>query len=324
LTFPLAYRLFPALTDRGYSLSRAAGLLIWGYIFWLFTSLGLAQNTIGGILFALLIIAGLSGWAIVNRKSEIANWLRSNLRLIITVEVLFLVAFAFLAFLRAGNPELDGTERPMELMFINAILRSPTFPPHDSWLSGYAISYYYFGYVMTALLAKLTDVPGSMAHNLMTSLILALAAVGSYGILYNLLALFNRESGFGDRDSGNQLPTVDSRLIFSALLAPLLLLLVSNLGGFLEVLHTHGIFWNSNPTNFWTWLDIKELRDAPAQPYQWIPNRYLWWWRASRVISDFDPMHNAQEVIDEFPFFSFLLGDLHPHVLAIPFNLLAV
>jgi len=324
LTFPLAYRLFPALTDRGYSLSRAAGLLIWGYIFWLFTSLGLAQNTIGGILFALLIIAGLSGWAIVNRKSEIANWLRSNLRLIITVEVLFLVAFAFLAFLRAGNPELDGTERPMELMFINAILRSPTFPPHDSWLSGYAISYYYFGYVMTALLAKLTDVPGSMAHNLMTSLIFALAAVGSYGILYNLLALFNRESGFGDRDSGNQLPTVDSRLIFSALLAPLLLLLVSNLGGFLEVLHTHGIFWNSNPTNFWTWLDIKELRDAPAQPYQWIPNRYLWWWRASRVISDFDPMHNAQEVIDEFPFFSFLLGDLHPHVLAIPFNLLAV
>ena len=47
LTFPLAYQLFPALADRGYSLSWAAGLLIWGYVFWLFTSLGLTQNNVG-------------------------------------------------------------------------------------------------------------------------------------------------------------------------------------------------------------------------------------------------------------------------------------
>ena len=64
--------------------------------------------------------------------------------------------------------------------------------------------------------------------------------------------------------------------------------------------------------------------DAPSQPLTWIPDRFWWWWRASRVISDFDLRGAFQEIIDEFPFFSFLLGDLHPHVLAIPFNLLAV
>src|SRR5271157_4902337 len=222
LTFPLAYFLFPALADRGYSLSRAAGLLIWSYVFWIFTSLGLTQNNIGGILFALLILIGLSAWVITNRKLEIANWLRTNLRIVITVEVLFLIAFAFLAFLRAGNPELDGTERPMELMFINAILRSPTFPPHDSWLSGYAISYYYFGYVMTAMLAKLAGLTGNVAHNLMTSLIFALAAIGAYGILYNLLAIW--KPGIVNRQSENRFSIPNFQTIFSAFLAPLFLL----------------------------------------------------------------------------------------------------
>ena len=185
LTFPLAYILFPALADRGYTLSRAAGLLIWGYVFWLFASLGIAQNDTGGILLALAVIIGLSGFSIfnrqssiVNRKSEIVDFLRSNKLLLLTTEILFLAAFAFLAFVRSANPELNGTERPMELAFINGILRSPTFPPQDPWLSGYAISYYYFGYVMTAMLARLSGVPGSLAHNLMTALIFALGAIG--------------------------------------------------------------------------------------------------------------------------------------------------
>src|ERR1043165_9113434 len=65
LTFPLAYYLFPALTDRGYALSRAFGLLIWGYIFWLFASLGIAQNDVGGLLLALLVLIGLSIWATI-------------------------------------------------------------------------------------------------------------------------------------------------------------------------------------------------------------------------------------------------------------------
>jgi YYY domain-containing protein len=335
LTFPLVYRLFPALADRGYSLARAAGLLVWGYIFWLLTSLGLTQNNIGGILFALLALVGLSFSIFIfprprfeNLKSEIPDWLKQNLRLVLTIEILFLVAFALLALLRAGNPDLSGTERPMELMFINSILRSPSFPPHDSWLSGYAISYYYFGYVLTAMLAKLTSLPGSAAHNLMTSLIFALAAVGAYGILYNLLSIANHERATADQPNSEPGIVNNKSSIGFAFLGPLFLLLVSNLEAFLDVLHQRSFFWPSNSQltgfNFWTWLDIKDLSDPPVQPYGWLPDRYLWWWRASRVISDTDLLHHAQEIIDEFPFFSFLLGDLHPHVLAIPFNLLAV
>ena len=75
LTFPLVFRLFPALADRGYSLSRAVGLLVWGYVFWLLTSLGLSQNDAGGLLLGLLILAGLSIWALrsVDRRQQTSN-----------------------------------------------------------------------------------------------------------------------------------------------------------------------------------------------------------------------------------------------------------
>ena len=323
ITFPLTFRLFPKLADRGYSFARTAGLLVWAYAFWMLASLGIAQNDIGGILLGLAILAGLSLFAGTKstnggkskgerlnkvQLSEAFLWLKENLRLVVTVETLFLLAFAFIAIIRAANPEALGTEKPMELAFINAILRSPTFPPRDPWLSGYAISYYHFGYIMTAMIAKITATAGNVAFNLMLALVFALSAVGSYGILYNLLA---------EKSQGA------SRKTQRAFLAPLFLLLISNFEGFLEILHQNGIFWNSNPKNFWTWLDMQELSRDPATLGQ-IPDRFWWWWRASRVIQDYDLLGNHREVIDEFPAFSYVLGDLHPHVLAMPFALLAV
>ncbi|MBL8051539.1 MAG: hypothetical protein JNM46_09990, partial [Anaerolineales bacterium] len=141
LTFPLTYFLFPKLSDRGYTLARTAGLLIWGYAFWLFASFGMAQNDVGGILFALAILIALSVYALITNYQLIIEFIKENKSLIIITEILFLIAFAFLAFLRAANSELQSTEKPMELMFINSIMRSETFPPQDVWLSGYAISY---------------------------------------------------------------------------------------------------------------------------------------------------------------------------------------
>ena len=321
LTFPLGFYLFPALADRGYTLARAFGLLIWGYSFWLFASFRLAQNDIGGLLLGLVVLGGLSAWAFLNCRAEISAWLQENRRLVLTTESLFLLAFGFMAFVRAANPEIVGTEKPMELMFINGIMNSPTFPPRDLWLSGYSISYYYFGYVMASMLAMFTGVPGTIAFNLMISLIFGLSAVGAYGILYNLLS--NRKSEVGNREWEEQATIPNARSTIPALLAPLFLLIVSNVEGFLEVLHVRGFLWREG-SNFWTWLDIPELRDAPAQTAAWIPERFWWWWRASRVVQDYELNGTFHEIIDEFPFFSYLLSDLHPHVLAMPFNLLAI
>jgi YYY domain-containing protein len=323
LTFPLAYRLFPALADRGYSMSRALGLLLWAFIFWLSVSLGLARNDAGGLLLGLLALTALIlafNWIKetgTESRLDIFSpfrWIATHWQTALTVELLFLGAFTAMAFIRASNPEAVGTEKPMELAFINAILRSETFPPHDPWLSGYAISYYYFGYVMAAMLAKFTATSGAVAFNLMLALVFGMGAVGAFGIVHNLLRAY-----FGE--------TSPARAIWGGLFAPLFLLLVSNLEGFLEVLHRYGMFWTFGPDGsgasaFWKWLNIKDLVDAPAT-LGWQAQRFWWWWRASRVVTDVEFNGNIPEVIDEFPFFSFLLGDLHPHVLAIPFGMLA-
>ncbi|NCP87345.1 hypothetical protein GW781_07875 [bacterium] len=312
LTFPLARRFFPALADEGYSLSRALGLLLWGFFFWLAVSLGFLQNDPAGLIFSLLALAGLM---VFWRKPGTRAWLKENWRFVALTETLFLLAFAALAFLRANAPEALGTEKPMELAFINAVLRSPTFPPHDPWLAGYGISYYYFGYVLTGMLAKLTATSGGVAFNLMIALVFALSAIGAFGLLYNLLAVFQ--------------PAKNAKPLATAFFGPLFLLVISNLEGFLEVLHRRGIGWTFLPdgtavSTFWAWLRMKELSDPPLQPLGWLPDRFWWWWRAARVLHDYDLRGNFSEVIDEFPFFSYLLADLHPHVLAMPFGLLAL
>jgi YYY domain-containing protein len=388
LTFPLAYRLLPALADRGYALSRSLGLLIWAFVFWLAVSLGISQNTVGGLLLALAVLVGLSVWA--NWRAEhkpettedkqpstfnfkpVLDWLKSNLRYVLSVEILFLIAFAVWAFVRANSPEIisSGGEKWMEVAFINAILRSPTFPPHDPWLSGYAISYYYFGYVMTAMLAEITSTAGSVAFNLMLALIFGLSAIGSYGLLYNLLRAYWQSRTGKDKNKNSAAGNNLVRALWGAFLAPLFMIVLGNWEALLGVLQKRGIGWTGNPGdvnlwtnlgvgypppegtsaayNFWTWLDILDLKDKPQPVFggvlerlstwwssdgfnglgKWFIEAFMpnqggwWWWRASRVVTDYDLRGGSTEIIDEFPAFSYLLGDLHPHVLAMPFALL--
>jgi len=306
ISFPVIFHLVPNLPDRGYSFSKIFGLLLWGYLYWILGRLGVTANNLAGLLFTLFLTAVLGYFAI--RKiggNTLKEWIREYRTLIFTTEILFLLAFAGWAIIRSLNPEINSTEKPMELAFINAILNSETFPPHDPWLSGYAISYYYFGYILIAMLAKVAGTLGSVAFNLGVSLIFALSAVGSFGILFNLSALNNR------RWKSSLMPS---------LLGPFYALIISNWEGFLHFLHSRGLFWKIDSTGqlvspFWRWLDIQNLVSPPTEN----PFGHWWWWRASRVIQDYDFSGYGKEVISEFPFFSFLLADLHPHVLSLPF-----
>jgi YYY domain-containing protein len=312
IALPLTMRLFRHLPDWGYTLAKPLGLLLVSYVLWIGATFGLLHNSVGGIVFSILAVAAFSGWfyARGNKDGNLLALLKERKWIIAAGEALFALAFGVWAFYRAYNPEIAGTEKPMDFGFLNAILRSETFPPHDPWLSGFAISYYYFGYLMMAVLTKLSGVPSNIAFNLAIALLFAWTMTGAFSLVYNLVK--------GSEGDSSVLSSLLNP-IFYGVLGAILVAVIGNLEGFLEVLYAKGI----GPAGFWRWLDLKDLREAPTTN-TWLPTRYLWWWRASRIIHDRDLLGNDMEVIDEFPFFSFLLGDMHPHVLALPFVLLAL
>ena len=315
---PLAWRLFGFLPSRGYALAKALGLLFVAYFVWFGASFRLLPNSLGGTLFALAILGGISLWAGrdgLRRNKEPAtgrplfNWLRDNRWFVLSVEVVFLAVLVGWAAFRAYNPDLAGTEKPMELAFLNGVLGSRFFPPQDPWLSGYGISYYYFGYVMLGVMTRLSGVSPAVAFNIGVALWCSMASVGAFGLVYDLVQL---ALPLRDRQQRS------GRGIRYGLLGALFVAFLGNLEGVVELAYNRRLV----PIGWIRWLDIKQLMDSP--PTGNLTGGFWWWWHASRVIHDKDLLGNSVEVIDEFPFFSFLLGDLHPHVLALPFVLLAV
>jgi YYY domain-containing protein len=328
---PVAYRFFRHLPDRGYAFIKPLGLLLIAYPFWLLTTFGFLTNTRGAIALVAVGVAAAAWWFFGRPQStggrpqtedgrrmtddeqpssvlhppSAMTWLRDHARLVLATELVFTVAFFAWTIVRAYMPEITATEKPMEFAFLNGVLQSATFPPRDPWLSGYAISYYYLGYIIIAMLTLLSGIASSITFNLGIALLFALAATGAFGLVYDLIC-------------ASPLAPRKWQSLFYPLFAPLFLLLAGNLEGFFEALHAKGI--GSLP--FWDWLDVKGLAQAPVTG-SFVPNDNWWWWRASRVVHDV-VAGQTQEVIDEFPQFSFLLGDMHPHVLALPFVLLAL
>ncbi len=336
VTLPLAHQFFRRLPDRGYMFARPLGLLLVSYTLWLGCSLGLLRNTTGGAVLSILVVATVS--LIAYRRGRTARdpglmpWLGANMRLVVAGEILFAIALALWSLLRAYSPELTtaGGEKFMEIMYLNSIGRAGYFPPQDAWLSGYAISYYYFGYVIIATLTRLSGFAAHLTFNVGVALLFALTCTGAFGVVYNLVksAVDRRTRPRGRFTSTESTAASTGRRpspISFGLLGALLVAVMGNLQGLLEVLYSAHLL----PDGFWRWLDILDINQARSlsASASLMPSRSgWWWWRASRVVHDLDPLGNSMPVqpIDEFPGFSFLLGDMHPHVLALPFVLLAL
>ncbi len=334
---PLLLSLFPGLPDRGYTLARPAGLLLVAFVFWLLVVLGFLDNSVGSILVAWVVVIGLGVIAYRRYPVDLRDWWGNNRPLIIVTEVLFIVLLVGFSLFRAHQNELRSTEKPMDLAFMSAIQQSETFPPNDPWLSDYAISYYYFGYVMSAMNADIVGVPSAIGYGMHLAVLFALVGTASMGIVYNLVRRSTRLKP--------QNPSGSGTAIGFGLLGMVFLLFMSNFQPLVVEIPFQNRWFDDSYYEFWDTKGLSSLpRAADGESYQ-PPRNILdpddisqlgwWWFNASRTITersitpemppgDYVDGVRINEVIDEFPAFSFILGDSHPHVMALPFALLAI
>lgn len=252
-----------------------------------------------------------------------------------------------------------GGEKFMEFAFLNGILRSPYFPPVDPHFAGGYINYYYFGIYLVTYLIKLTGIHAEVAFNLAIPTLFALTVLNSFAVAYAARRMVRPEnirplgvvSPAEGVDSAEEaitgevvgenrsLVTASSESttnilneivprhpppaprntwatgLAAALLAPLFVAIIGNLDGFAQLVRNLAQVSGSSVQSAFGPVQtvasaVVGLRLVMGEQ-QALPGYDFW--GPSRVIP---------ATINEFPYWSFLFADLHPHVIGMPLAVL--
>lgn len=312
--FPLTAVALGTFDDRGWMLSRTVGLLIVAVGSWGLASAGVARftpKTCGSVIAAMALTSLVLAWY---QRRDLRQLWKTRRWLLAKEEVLFWTAFGAFLLIRWQNPDLwhpsRGGEKPMDLAYLNAVLKSSAFPPFDPWFAGGYVNYYYFGFVLVATLVKLTGVVPAVAYNLAVPTFFALTVGGAFtasaGLAQAVTSGGRRSHPFAWGVLGALFVAVignlyEARLVLEGLQRLSPLEFATRIPLLLPAVRVvHG-----------SWLALTQPLDLPHE----------WYWNATRVIP-----HPTTEPgpITEFPFFTFLFADLHPHLMALPYALLVL
>lgn len=276
--------------DRGYAFSKAVGMAITGWIVYVAGMARLLPFTAWTVWVAVAAVFVIG--VVFHRVRPSSHKLRWEL--IVTEELLFLAALIFWSWIKAHEPTIRSLEKFMDYGFMNSILHSTYFPPPDMWYPPYPINYYYFGHLVTAVLTRLSGLDLSYTFNLMLATIFALCLTMSFSIAYTLIR------------------GMKGMRRFSAVLGASLTAFLTTLAGNMQTIYAFTKGYDADKVvPFWTILwsageFLSKVGDGMA--------RY-WYANATRFIP---------YTIHEFPGYSFVVSDVHGHVLSIPFVLLTV
>ncbi|OGK63169.1 hypothetical protein A2313_01795 [Candidatus Roizmanbacteria bacterium RIFOXYB2_FULL_41_10] len=289
LTFlPLNTLIFGKFKDRGYAFSKVLGLALFGYTAFFLNSLKIMPFNQNGLFWLLAAFLGLNLFLLNIFKPKLPK-----LSIVLCYELFFLLMFAGYLYLKGFEASIHSLEKYMDFGFIQSLLNTKYMPPQDMWFAStlkesLSINYYYFGHFISALLIRMSGTIPSIGYNLMLGHIFAFGTTLSFALGFNLYQLLAK-------------PQNQKNALRLGFLSGVLSMAIMNFGGNLHTIYlfTKG-YLADNPVPFWQiWSNYN-----PSS--YWYPN-------ATRFI----PL-----TIHEFPSYSYVVSDLHGHVLDIPFVLL--
>jgi YYY domain-containing protein len=293
---PFTALLFANFHDKGYLFSKAIGIAVTGYLMWLlstlhvmkFTALNCIICTIIGLILNVILIIGIRNKRKTEENRNAFPFLFKDRVLdhIIAEELMFFALFLLLTYIRGFKPEAYGTEKFMDYGFMTSMMRSEYMPPQDFWYSGTKLNYYYVGQYIATFLTKLSFVKVKVGYNLALMMVGTLAFVLPYSLVYNITSQFLAAR----QKKSKVMPTLNG------LLGGIAVCFAGNM-------HYPTFKW----FEYWAvkFFGIKTTIDK-----YWFPD-------ATRFIGYHPDTHD--KTIHEFPCYSFVLGDLHAHVINIMF-----
>ena len=208
-----------------------------------------------------------------------------NVDLVLGEELIFLAFFLLWTYIAAFRPEAKGTEKFMDYGFMAAMMRSDTLPARDLWYGLKDMNYYYGGQYYAVFLTKLSFTHIKETYNLMRTLVAGFAFVLPFSLTYHLVKGMPRKK-----------PVKGCLAVLGGLLSGAAVSLAGNMHYVL-----YGLFG-------------KVFKLSGYEDY---------WFPASTRYIGHNP-ETADQCIHEFPSYSFVLGDLHAHVVNVMFVLAVI
>lgn len=312
---PWTTLLFRRLPDRGYGLSKVVGFLTVGLTVWATVAWGVVDfgRGVTRFWFGATLVGGLVLWG-AHRERMVGLW-RSHRRSWVASELVFLGVFAFALWIRMQNPDLWeaylGGEKPMEMAYLTAIGRTSELPAFDPWFAGGYMNYYYMGWFLLAVPMRAMRILPEVAFQLGVATYAALMASAVFSLVHNLVAVSVER--WTDVTKGLR-PRAPVR---AGLVGVVLFMGMGNL----DALRQH--YGRLEGVNTWTvaadWPIIGHVITFAGGTWASMRGAEMPrfdWWSPSRVTT---PPPGEVGDITEFPYFTLLFGDLHPHLMGMAF-----